>query len=132
MEEGEVGFVREVGAGGFEVGGGVEFAVADHVAGAVPDDGSGEGVGDAGEAAYGGVPGGCVGADLGVGEVAVVEDEEGGAAAGAGGGGAVLGDVEFEAVAEDELVGARLGVEGVVVGADGDAVGAGAVVVDGE
>ena len=32
MDEGEVGFVREVGAGGLEVGGGRELAVADGVA----------------------------------------------------------------------------------------------------
>lgn len=142
LEEGQVGFVREVGARGFEVGGGGEFAVADHVAGGVPDDGAGEGVGNAGEAVQDGVPGVGVEPDLGVGEVVVVEDDEGGAAAGAGGGGVafvgavvggvLLGDADVEAVAQDEPVGTGLGVDGVVVRADGDAVGAGAVVVDGE
>lgn len=68
-------------------------------------------------------------ADLGVGEVAVVDEEEVGAAALEGVGGVGGRDVEFESFAQDEVG----GVDGVVVvGADGDAVGAGAVAGDGE
>ncbi|GAA3068497.1 hypothetical protein GCM10020000_61120 [Streptomyces olivoverticillatus] len=58
---------------------GGELAVADHVAGGVPEDGAGEGFGEAGQGAQGGVPGGRVEADLGVGEVVVVEQEQVGA-----------------------------------------------------
>lgn len=43
LDEGEVGLVREVGAGRFQVGGGGEFAVADGVTQGVPDDGAGQG-----------------------------------------------------------------------------------------
>lgn len=80
----------------------------------------------------GGVPGFGVEADLGVGEVVVVGDDEDGAASGVDLGGVAVGDVEFEAVAQGEAVGSRLGVECEVVGADGDAVGAAAAAVDGD
>lgn len=96
--DGEVVLVREVGAGGVEVGGGGQFAVADEVAGGVPQDGAGEGVGEGGEAGQGGGPGGGVEAEFGVGEVLVVEDDEVGAVAGEGEG-LVLGEVEVEVVA---------------------------------
>src|SRR5690606_6714518 len=84
LDEGEVGLLGEVGAGGGEVVAGGEFAVADHVAQGVPDDGPGEGVGDAGQAAQDRVEGGAVEADLGVGEVQVVGHDEGGVGARAG------------------------------------------------
>ncbi len=103
LDEGEVALVREVGAGGGEIARWVQLAVTDRVAGGVPDDGPGQGVGDGGELAEGGLPGGGVQADLGVGEVAVVEDDEGGAAAGPDGGGRAVvrraRHVDLEAVA---------------------------------
>ena len=79
LDEGEVALAREVGAGGLQVGGGREFGVADGVAQGVPDDGAGERVGQAGEAVGDGGEGVGVEADLGVGEVAVVEEEQCGA-----------------------------------------------------
>lgn len=45
LDEGEVALVREVGAGGVDVGHGGQFAVADGVAQGVPDDRAGEGSG---------------------------------------------------------------------------------------
>lgn len=76
----------------------------------------------------GGVEGGGVEAEFGVGEVVFVGEDEGGVGSGVGVRG-VLGDVCFVAFAQGEgvVVG---GV--VVVDADGGAVGAGAVVVEGE
>ncbi|GDY82425.1 hypothetical protein SAVCW2_16240 [Streptomyces avermitilis] len=129
LDEGEVRLVREVGAGGLQVGGGREMAVAYGVAQGVPDDGAGEGVGQAGQGGADGGEGFGVEADLGVGEVAVVEEEQGGALAEGLWFGGVLGDVEFEAAAQGE---AGLVVEVAVVEADGDAVRAAAVALDGQ
>ncbi len=125
VDEGEVGLVREVGAGDVQVGSGGEFAVADGVAQGVPDDGAGERVGQAGQAGAQGFEGLGVEADLGVAQVAVVEDDQGGALADGPGFGP--GHVEVEAFAQGEpaLVG-----EVLVVEADGDAVGAGAGAFD--
>lgn len=120
LDDGEVALAREVGAGGLQVGGGGEFGVAYGVAQGVPDDGAGEGVGEAAEVAGDGGEGVGVEADLGVGEVAVVEEEECGAFADGLVGG--LGEVEFDAVAEGEV--ALVVAEVPVVEADGDAVGA--------
>lgn len=127
LDEGEVRFAREVGADGLQIVRGRELAVAYGVPQGVPDDRAGERVREAGEGGADGFEGFGVEADLGVGQVAVVDEEQGGALADGVRG--VLRDVEVEAFAEGE--GAVAG-DVVVVEAYGDAVGAAAVVADGE
>ncbi|GAA3306499.1 hypothetical protein GCM10020295_62900 [Streptomyces cinereospinus] len=127
LDEGEVGLAREVGPGRLQVGQGRQFGVADGVSEGVPHHRAGEGVGQAGQARAHRPEGPLVEADLGVGEVAVVEQEQGGALAD----GVAVGvrDVEVEAFAQGE---AALVAEVLVVQADGDAVRAAAGAVDGE
>ncbi|ELS52479.1 putative Aminopeptidase N [Streptomyces viridochromogenes Tue57] len=128
LDDGEVGLARQMGTGGLQIGGGGQFAVADGVAQGVPDDRAGERLGQAGEAVPDGLEGFGVEADLGVGQVAVVEQQQGRALADGLRGGAR--DVEFEAFAQGEV--ALVVAEVLVVQADGDAVGAAADVLDGE
>ncbi len=128
LDDGEVRLEREMGPGGLQVGGGGQFPVADGVAQGVPDDRAGERFGQAGQVLADGLEGLGVEADLGVGQVAVVEEEQGRALA--DGVGAGLRQVQVEAFAQDEVP--AVVAEVPVVQADGDVVGAAAGVVDGE
>lgn len=118
LDDGEVRLEREMSPGRLQVGGGGQFAVADGVAQGVPDDRAGERFGQAGQLLADGLEGLGVEADLGVGQVAVVEEEQGRALA--DGVGAVPRQVQVEAFAQDEVP--AVVAEVPVVQADGDVV----------
>ncbi len=122
LDQGQVRLVRKVGAGGLQVDGGGEFAVPDGVPEGVPHHRAGQRLGQSGQGRTDAFEGLGVEADLGVGEIAVVEQEQGGALAD----GLRLGlrDVEVDALAQDEV--AALVGDVQVVEAGGDAVRAAA------
>ncbi len=124
LDDGRVGLVRKVGQGGLQVGGSGQFAVAQ----GVPYDRAGERVGQAGEALVDSVEGSGIETDLGVGQVAVVEQQQGRALA--DGLRAGLRDVDVKAFPQSEA--ALVVTEIPVVQAHGDAVRAVADVADSE